>query len=65
MVITLTNVYITSVQQSSSKGDPAGQMGTESVTLNFQKISIDYKVQMGSGLLVSGSSAAYDLGAGK
>ena len=64
MVYTLTNVYVTSVQSSSSK-DQGPQLGTESVTLNFQKISIDYKVQMGSGLLVSGSSAAYDLGAGK
>lgn len=64
MVITLTNVYITSVQARSSKDLPEHQMGAETVTLNFQKVSIDYKVQLASGLLASGGSASYDLGAG-
>jgi type VI secretion system secreted protein Hcp len=64
-VITLTNVYITSIQQSHSKDLPAHQTGSETVTLNFQKVNIDYKVQMGSGLLASAGSAAYDLTSGK
>jgi type VI secretion system secreted protein Hcp len=64
MVITLTNVYITSVQAISSKNQPEHQKGLETISLNFQKVNIDYKVQLGSGLLASAGSAAYDLTAG-
>lgn len=64
LVITLTNAYITSVQASSSKSLPEQQKGSETVTINFQKVSIDYKVQLASGLLASAGSAAYDLTAG-
>jgi len=65
LVITLTGVYITSFQSSTSKDLPPGQKGCETVTLNFQKISIDYKVQLASGLLASGGSASYDLTKGQ
>jgi type VI secretion system secreted protein Hcp len=59
LVITLTGVYITSIQMTSSKEHLT--KGVETVTLNFQKVNIDYKVQLASGLLASGGSAAYDL----
>jgi type VI secretion system secreted protein Hcp len=61
LVITLTSVYITSYQSGASKDHPPNQKGFETVTLNFQKISIDYKVQLTSGLLASGGSASFDL----
>lgn len=64
LVISLTNVYITSLQTSSDKSLPPNQVGLETVTLNFQKINIDYKVQLTSGLLASGGTASYDLTAG-
>ena len=51
MTITLTGVLITSVQQSSSR---AGEgLGTETVSLSFDKVQLDYKVQGKDGLLTS------------
>jgi type VI secretion system secreted protein Hcp len=65
VIITLTNVYVTSVQQTSSKNAPEAQKGSETITLNFQKVNIDYKIQLASGLLAAASSASYDLTAGQ
>ena len=64
LVITLTNVYVTSVQATSSRSLPELQKGSETVTLNFQKVTIDYKVQLASGLLAAGGSATYELTSG-
>jgi type VI secretion system secreted protein Hcp len=64
LVITLSNVIITSHQLSSSRSLPPGQLGSETVTLNYQKINIDYKIQLISGLLASGGTMAYDLAVG-
>ena len=63
LTITLTGVLITSVQQSSSR---AGEgLGTETVSLSFDKVSMDYKVQSKSGLLTSAGQMTYDLAQGK
>jgi type VI secretion system secreted protein Hcp len=61
VTITLTGVYITSHHMTHSHDFPEHQRGLETVTLNFQKVSIDYKVQLASGLLVGATSASYDL----
>src|SRR5579862_2665486 len=58
LTITLTNAYISSLQLSSPS---VGAMGTETIVLNFQKIDMDYKQQNAMGILVSASSATYDL----
>ncbi|MGD1101859.1 MAG: type VI secretion system tube protein Hcp [Terriglobia bacterium] len=63
LTITLAGVLITSVQQSSSRSGEG--MGSETVTLAFDKISMDYKVQSKSGLLTSAAQMAYDLAQGK
>jgi type VI secretion system secreted protein Hcp len=63
-VITMTGVYVTSLQVTHSRDMPEHQKGAETVTLNFQKVSIDYKVQLVSGLLAQGASASYDLTVG-
>jgi type VI secretion system secreted protein Hcp len=63
ITITLTGVLISSVQQSSSR---TGQgMGTESITLSFDKVNMDYKVQDKTGLLASAGQMSYDLALGK
>lgn len=64
VVITLTNVYITSIQTTSSVEMAFLQKGSETVTLNFQKIDLSYKIQLASGLLAAGTSWTYDLTAG-
>jgi type VI secretion system secreted protein Hcp len=61
-VITVTGAYISSMQQSSSGG--AG-IGTETITINFKTINLDYKIQGANGLLTAAGSAAYDLGEAK
>jgi len=40
-------------------------MGTEKVTLSFDKVNVDYKVQDKTGLLISAGQMAYDLAQGK
>jgi type VI secretion system secreted protein Hcp len=64
LVITLTNCSISSISVISSKSAPDAHGGTETVSLNFQKIQIDYKVQLASGLLAAAGSASYDMTAG-
>jgi type VI secretion system secreted protein Hcp len=63
MTITLTGVLISSIQQSSSRGGEG--MGTESVTLCFDKVNVDYKTQERTGLLISAGQMSYDLALGK
>lgn len=63
MTITLSGVLVTSVQLSSSPGGEG--VGTETVTLSYDKINIDYKVQDKSGLLIPAGQMAYDLAQGK
>jgi type VI secretion system secreted protein Hcp len=57
-VIKMNNAYISSLQLSSPS---AGALGTETIALNFQKITMDYKMQNAMGILVSASSATCDL----
>ena len=40
-------------------------MGTETVTLSFDSVTVDYKVQGKDGLLTSAGSMFYDLAKGK
>jgi type VI secretion system secreted protein Hcp len=61
-IIKMTNVYVSSLQLSSPS---VGAMGTETITLNFQKITLDYRMQNDMGILVSAGTANYDLGQGK
>jgi type VI secretion system secreted protein Hcp len=61
-IIKLSNVFISSMQLSSPS---VGAMGTETISLNFQKITIDYRMQNDMGILVSAGTATYDLGQGK
>jgi type VI secretion system secreted protein Hcp len=63
ITITLTGVLISSVQQTSSRESEG--MGTEKVTLSFDKVNVDYKVQDKTGLLISAGQMAYDLAQGK
>jgi type VI secretion system secreted protein Hcp len=63
ITITLTGVLVSSVQQTSSRSGEG--MGTETVTLSFDKVNIDYKVQDKTGLLISAGQMAYDLALGK
>jgi type VI secretion system secreted protein Hcp len=61
-IIKLTNAYISSLQLSSPSAEG---LGTESLSLNFQKIFLDYRLQNTMGILVSAASATYDLTQGK
>ena len=40
-------------------------MGTETVTLSFDQVAVDYKVQGKDGLLTSAGSMGYNLAQGK
>ena len=57
-VIKMNSAYISSLQLSSPA---AAALGTETISLNFQKITMDYKMQNTMGILVSASSATCDL----
>jgi type VI secretion system secreted protein Hcp len=63
VVIVLTGVLITSVVQNSERTGEG--MGTETITLAYDKISMDYKWQDKTGLLISAGQMAYDLAQGK
>ena len=63
LTITLTGALITSIQQNSSRTGEG--MGTETIALSFDKVSMDYKVQGKSGLLTSAGQMAYDLAQGR
>jgi type VI secretion system secreted protein Hcp len=65
MVITLTEVFITSQQITHSHDLPPAHKGLETIMLNYQAITIDIKVQLPNGLLVSGGQASYNLALGK
>jgi type VI secretion system secreted protein Hcp len=63
ITITLIGVLVSSVQQTSERGGEG--MGTETVTLSFDSVTVDYKVQGKDGLLTSAGSMFYDLAKGK
>jgi len=63
ITITLQGVLVSSVQQSSAQG--IAGMGTETITLSFDQVAVDYKVQGKDGLLTSAGSMGYNLAQGK
>jgi type VI secretion system secreted protein Hcp len=63
MIISLSNVYVRSVRQDSSRHS-AG-LGAETVTLSFDSVTVDYKVQGKDGLLISAGTMSYNLASGK
>jgi len=62
LIIAMNSVIISSWQLSSPSG--AG-VGTETLTLKFGKINIDYKMQTAMGILVSAANCSYDLTQGQ
>jgi type VI secretion system secreted protein Hcp len=60
--VVLTEVLVSSIQNSGSGGD---SLPTESVTLNFSKIEIEYKPQDEKGGLGGVVKAGWDLSANK
>ena len=63
ITITLQGVLVSSVQQSSAHS--LAGMGMETITLSFDQVSVDYKVQGKDGLLTSAGSMGYNLAQGK
>jgi type VI secretion system secreted protein Hcp len=63
MVYTLTRVLVAAVNQSAAHGGQG--MGTETVTLSFDKIGIDYKQHGKDGLMTSAGEVEYDLARAK
>jgi type VI secretion system secreted protein Hcp len=61
-IIKLQSVIVTSLQQASPSG---AELGTETITLNFGNINLDYKMQTALGILVSAATGSYDLKGGK
>jgi type VI secretion system secreted protein Hcp len=62
LIVTLTEVIVTGVQDSGATG---GGAATESVSLGFAKIVIEYKPQKPDGTLDAGVFFKYDLKANK
>lgn len=60
--ITLNDVMISGFQTSGADG---GEVLTESITLNFGKISVEYFEQDNKGTMTSAGKATYDLKANK
>jgi type VI secretion system secreted protein Hcp len=58
MTIKLTNVVVSSFQTGGSHHD---ETGAESVSLAFQKVEFDYKIQGKDGTLTAAGTATYDL----
>jgi len=58
LVIKLTDVIVTSVQPSSSSGDGTT---TESVSLQFTKVEVNYKPQKADGSLDAAVTFKYDI----
>jgi type VI secretion system secreted protein Hcp len=58
LTIELNEIHISSVQHGGSAGQ---DIGTESVTLAFGKMSFDYKIQKADGTQVSAGKTAYDI----
>jgi len=58
LIITLKEVYVTSLQVGGSSGEDTG---TESVSLSYADITYDYKVQDEKGTLKSGGKVEYNL----
>jgi type VI protein secretion system component Hcp len=54
----MNNTYISSLHFSSPS---IGTLGTETITLNFQKITMDYKAQNDMGILIAATSVTCDL----
>ena len=63
LTITLTGVYITSVNQNSSRGDEG--VGRETLTLSFDEVNYDYKEQGKNGIMTSAGQMTYDLALSK
>jgi len=61
--ITMSNVFVTSIQLRSGDGEPG--LGTESVTLSFDSIDQVYKIQGKDGLLTNAGVVTYNLASGK
>jgi type VI protein secretion system component Hcp len=61
--ITLSNVFVTSIQLRSGEGEP--EMGTESVTLSFDSVDQVYKRQGSDGLLTNAGAVTFNLASGK
>jgi type VI secretion system secreted protein Hcp len=59
--VTLTNAYVTSIHLSSGASGDSKGMGSEVVTLSFQKIDIDYKQQTAAGLMQAAGSISYSI----
>jgi type VI secretion system secreted protein Hcp len=62
LVITLNEVLVSSYNQSGHDG---GGLPTESVTFNFSKIKIEYKIQNKDGTLGAANPKTYDIKANK
>jgi type VI protein secretion system component Hcp len=63
LTITLSGVLISSVQQSSARSGTG--MGSETITLSFDSINVDYKIQDKSGLLTAAGQMGYNLAKGQ
>jgi type VI secretion system secreted protein Hcp len=58
LTIELNEIHISGVQHGGSSGQ---DIGTESITLAFGKISFDYKIQKADGTQVSAGKTGYDI----
>ena len=59
LIMTLTDVLISSVEASASSGNP--ELPTEQFSLNFSKIQYDYKEQKADGSLGGAVTMGYDV----
>jgi len=62
LVITMTNVFISSVQHA---GKPQGDIGIEDVTLNFSKVEYKYTQQNKDGTAGAAITKTHDIAANK
>lgn len=58
LIITMTDVIITNISTGASGGD---DRLTESVSLNFAKVKMDYKIQDAKGVAGSGGTYGWDI----
>lgn len=62
--VKLTNAAVVSVQVSADSEHGGEGMGSEVVTLSFQRFDVDYKKQSTMGLMQSAGQSGYDLASG-
>jgi type VI secretion system secreted protein Hcp len=62
MVITLTDVLVSSIASSGAEG---GDVPVESISLNYGKIKVDYYQQKPDGSVILAGTFAYDIAANK